>query len=450
MKIIVGHSNMDLDCIGSIVLAKYLFPDYQPVKSRLIHPVAMNLQNMYQNHLAFLNAKDLEGQHVSNIIVVDTRTQNRITEYIEHIANDDYKVEVWDHHPADEKDIPGAVVHEKPYGSNTTQLGMEVINRGISISPEDATIALAGIFADTGNFTHMNVMCEDFQVASFLIESGASLKLVSHFLKPLRQKLQISLFHEVLNSLEYRTIQGHYLISSYMDLEDESSGVNAVVEKIFEVEDAEVYLAFFYVKKRKKLLIVGRNRKAVINLNEIMAEFGGGGHAQAASAIVKTEDGRNIYSSIIEHLDSILAPAYTASDIMTEDVIFIRDNATLLEASIKLEEISHTGVPVVDAEERVVGFLTLRDISKGRRAGQMHSPVKGYMTRKLVTAGPETTIREIDDLMFEHNVGHLPVLQDGKLVGIVTRNDYLSFRRDEQQRRKKAYDRLGLSTEPGC
>ena len=173
--------------------------------------------------------------------------------------------------------------------------------------------------------------------------------------------------------------------SYYVDLEDESSGVNAVVEKIFEVEDAEVYLAFFYVKKRKKLLIVGRNRKAVINLNEIMAEFGGGGHAQAASAIVKTEDGRNIYSSIIEHLDSILAPAYTASDIMTEDVIFIRDNATLLEASIKLEEISHTGVPVVDAEERVVGFLTLRDISKGRRAGQMHSPVKGYMTRKLVT-----------------------------------------------------------------
>ena len=38
MKIIVGHSNMDLDCIGSIVLAKYLFTDYMPVKSRLIHP----------------------------------------------------------------------------------------------------------------------------------------------------------------------------------------------------------------------------------------------------------------------------------------------------------------------------------------------------------------------------------------------------------------------------
>ena len=140
---------MDLDCIGSIVLAKYIFPDYQPVKSRLIHPVAANLHNMYQNHLAFLNAKDLEGQHVSRMIVVDTRTSGRVAEYLGHIENDDFEVEVFDHHPADEKDIPNAIIHEKPYGANTTQLGMEIIKRGIKVEPEDATIALTGIYADT-------------------------------------------------------------------------------------------------------------------------------------------------------------------------------------------------------------------------------------------------------------------------------------------------------------
>ena len=57
MKIIVGHSNMDLDCIGSIVLARYIFPDYQPVKSRLIHPVAKNLQNMYKKSPGFLECQ---------------------------------------------------------------------------------------------------------------------------------------------------------------------------------------------------------------------------------------------------------------------------------------------------------------------------------------------------------------------------------------------------------
>ena len=40
MNIIIGHTNMDLDCIASIVLAGKLYPDYKKVRSRLIHPVA--------------------------------------------------------------------------------------------------------------------------------------------------------------------------------------------------------------------------------------------------------------------------------------------------------------------------------------------------------------------------------------------------------------------------
>lgn len=445
MKIIVGHSNMDLDCIGSIVLARYIFPDYQAVKSRLVHPVANNLHNMYQNHLAFLNAKDLEGEHIEKIVVVDTRTSGRIAEYLNHIENDDYEVEVFDHHPADEKDIPNALIHEKPYGANTTQLGMEIIKQGIKVTPEDATIALAGIYADTGNFTHMNVTCEDFEVSSFLIDSGASLKLVSHFLQPLRKKLQVSLFHQVLNSLEYRKIQGHHVLTSYIGLDEESSGVNAVVEKVFEVEHTEIYIAFFYIKKRKKLLIVGRNTKANIKLNEIMAEFGGGGHTQAASAVIKTEYGRPIYNQIIDYMDKAILPAYTAMDIMTADVITLNENSSLLDASMKLEEIAHTGAPVLSDDERVTGFLTLRDISKGRRGGQMHAPVKGYMTKKLITARTDSTVREIDDLMFENNIGHLPIIDDGNLRGIVTRNDYLNFKRGERKKKKKAYEKIGLT-----
>ena len=447
MNIIVGHSNMDLDCIGSIVLARYLYPDYQPVKSRLIHPVAGNLHNLYQNHLSFMNAKDLEDEHIEKMVVVDTRTSGRIAEYTKHIGNMDVEIEVWDHHPADEKDIPGAVIHEKPYGANTTQLGMEIISRGICVDPKDATIALAGIYADTGNFTHLNVTREDFMVASFLFESGASLKLVSNFLQPLRRKLQISLFHQVLNSLEYRTIQGHFIITSYIGLEEESDGINAVVEKVFEVENAEVFLAFFYITKRKKLLIVGRNNKPGIKLNEIMAEFGGGGHTQAASAVVKTDNGRPLYDQLIEYLGSALAPAYTASDIMTAEVETLNENTSLLDASRHLEEISHTGTPVLNDAGELVGFLTLRDIMKGRRSDQMHAPVKGYMTRKLVTVAPGTTVREIDELMLENNVGHLPVVEDSRLFGIVTRSDYLDFRRGEIRRRRRAYENIEILRE---
>ena len=45
--------------------------------------------------------------------------------------------------------------------------------------------------------------------------------------------------------------------------------------------------------------------------------------------------------------------------------------------------------------------------------------------------------------MFEHNIGHLPIVDGERLVGIVTRNDYLNFRRGEQKKRAKAYKELG-------
>ena len=64
MKVIFGHSNMDLDCFGSISLAKYLYPDYQPVQSQLIHPVAKNLYNLYQNRFGFIAPKDLKDQEI--------------------------------------------------------------------------------------------------------------------------------------------------------------------------------------------------------------------------------------------------------------------------------------------------------------------------------------------------------------------------------------------------
>ncbi len=443
MKIIVGHSNMDLDCIGSIVLARYIYPDYVPVKSRLIHPVAKNLQNLYQNHLAFANPIDLKEEHVEKMIVVDTRTSGRIAEYMQYISNPALEIEVFDHHPADDKDIEGALIHDKPYGANTTLLAMEVIKRGIKVTAEDATIALTGIYADTGNFTHQNVSCEDFSCASYLIDCGAELKLVSHFLQPLRKKIQVSLFHQVLNAIEYHDILGHFIITSYTVLEQESEGVNAVVEKIFEVENAEVYFAFFYVPKRKKLLIVARNRKPNIKINEILSRFGGGGHTQAASGVVKTEDGQEVYNQMLALIKTSLIPAYTANDIMTEDVITLKQDISLLEASRTLEAISHTGAPVLDEQGFVVGFLTLRDIMKGRKAEQMHAPVKGYMTKKIVCADPGTTVREIDDLMLEHNIGHLPVVEDRKLKGIVTRTDFLSFRKGEKQKRDQAIKEIG-------
>jgi len=444
MKIIIGHTNMDLDCIGSIVLAKYLFPDHQAIRSRLLHPVARKMHNIYRHKLTFLNPKDLEGETVEKIVIVDTRAMSRVKEYFQFIKNDNYEVEIFDHHPGEAEGFPAALIHSMPCGANTSQIGLKLMQRKIAVDPEDATVALAGIYADTGNFTHENVQEVDFSVASYLLTCGASLPMVKRFLKPLSGTYQVTLFHELLNRLTYHSIHGHQVITSYWEIETETEGLGAVVEKVFEVENQDLFFATFHFPKKKKTLIIARNQKNTIDLNDILRIFGGGGHPKAGSAMVKHEDGRFVHKKLLEHLEEMLAPAITAEELMSSPVHTILDTASLLEASILLEKLGHTGIPVICETGALAGFITLRDIMKGRRAEQMHSPVKGYMTRNLITAAPETTVREIEEKLFDNNIGHLPIIKAGKLAGIVTRTDFLNFAKNEKRKQQRAMQEVGI------
>jgi tRNA nucleotidyltransferase (CCA-adding enzyme) len=427
MKVIFGHTNMDLDCFGSIALIKYLYPDYQLVQSHLIHPAARNLYNLYQNRFHFINSKDLKGETVEKIVVVDTRSKGRVKEYFEHLQDFAGEIEVWDHHTSDGNDIEGATINYGQYGSNTTFIGLELIKQGIKIDPEDATIALTGIFADTGSFQHDTTTSEDLEVAAYLLKSGASIKVIKKFLETMSDREQITLFHDVMNRLTYKDINGHSLILSYIELQNQVSGLAAVIEKIFEVEKAEAIFCVFYFSRSNDSLIIARSAKDTIKLDKILKYFGGGGHEKAASALIKDQSGMMTFANLEEHLKSTLQPAITAADIMKSDVTALKDSMTLLEASLLLEKTNHTGAPVLTQRGQLVGFLTLRDIMKGRKSNQMHSSVKGYMATKLITAPKTVTIREIEELLFKNNIGHLPIVQGKSLVGIVTRTDYLSF-----------------------
>ena len=427
MKILVGHTNMDLDCLGSLVLGKYLYPDAVCVKSRLIHPVAKSLYNLYKTHLDFIPSKDLADNTVDEMVVFDTRSSGRIREYYEYMPDFQGKIVVYDHHSNDSCDLRGAEIISKDYGSNTTIISLILQELEISLDPVDATIALTGIFADTGNFTHENVCLEDFQASSWLMKQGASMKLVSQFLKPLKQDYQISLFHQVLNRLVYKKIHGHTIILSYYEMEEQVSGLAPIVEKVFEVENADALFILFGLQKAKKTLIIGRSQKETIDVSSILAPWGGGGHTRAASAQLKGRFGEDVYDSFVESLTRSLLPAVTAIDLMTDLVEVIRESWSVLDASLFLEKIIHTGAPVLNDKDELVGFMTLRDISKARKSKQMKAPVRSYMTHKVHSCSSDANIKELELFFLKWNIGHIPVADDKKLLGIVTRTDYLNY-----------------------
>lgn len=429
MNILLGHTNMDLDCIGSIVMARYLYPGYVPVKSRLIHPVAKNLYNLYQNHLDFINPLDLKGETVEHIVVFDTRSYKKIREYFDRLGEDWVgKIDIYDHHVNDTMDIPGATLHECTYGSNTTFICEKLIEKDVEITADDATIALCGIFADTGNFTHQNVNEKDFAAAAWLMRMGANKNIAMKFLSKLSEEYQVTLFHQVLNNLSIKNIHGHSVAIVYMELEEQVNGMAAVIEKAFEIEHCGAIFGIIGFCDSGNTLIIGRSRKEKIDLTQILGDWGGGGHSRAGSALLKKKFGTLIQDEFLLHLESQLLPAVKAEDLMTKNVLTINENKTVLDASIYLEEINHTGVPVENDEGKLSGFVTLRDISKARKVGQMHSRIKGYMTKKVYSSQKDASIREIEKIFNRHHIGHIPVLDsENRIQGILTRRDYLDF-----------------------
>jgi CBS domain-containing protein len=110
-----------------------------------------------------------------------------------------------------------------------------------------------------------------------------------------------------------------------------------------------------------------------------------------------------------------------AGDIMTHKVYTIRPEASIQEAAQLLFQQRISGIPVVDDADGMIGMLTEADIiSKANREGLK---VHDIMSREVISVTEETPVDEVALLLSERKIKRVPVLRDGKLIGIVSRAD---------------------------
>lgn len=130
----------------------------------------------------------------------------------------------------------------------------------------------------------------------------------------------------------------------------------------------------------------------------------------------------------------------TVRDIMTSPVVTLGIGDTLLFADrlMKLGRIRH--LPVVDGDMNLVGLLTHRMIlgawiSRGNPGSEdrievaQSVPVEMVMEKDVCSIGPAAPAAEAAELIERHKFGCLPVVENGKLVGILTEADFLKFAR---------------------
>jgi CBS domain-containing protein len=111
-----------------------------------------------------------------------------------------------------------------------------------------------------------------------------------------------------------------------------------------------------------------------------------------------------------------------ARDVMVSPVITVEENETVRDVAKLLIEKRISAVPVVDRAGKLVGIVTERDLLRAvaARTRAAEARVRRWMTPDPVTIDAETTIENAAQIMFDHNFRHLPVVKDGRPLGIVS------------------------------
>jgi len=142
---------------------------------------------------------------------------------------------------------------------------------------------------------------------------------------------------------------------------------------------------------------------------------------------------RDIISSVAE-----LPVKEKVSDYMTKKVITVNEKTSLIECLKKMVESNIRRMPIVNDEEKLTGILTASDVliyldnpeiikrlKEGNYEKTLHKHVNELMSKTLITVSPETAIKEAATKMQEKNIGCLLVMENSKLVGIITERDLL-------------------------
>ena len=112
----------------------------------------------------------------------------------------------------------------------------------------------------------------------------------------------------------------------------------------------------------------------------------------------------------------------TVADLMVKDVLTVEPSDTIGEAAEKMNASNVGAVVVMEDMVRIVGIVTERDLLRAvaSRARAAEARVRQWMTPNPVTIGPELTIEQAAKIMFDNNFRHLPVVKDGRALGIVS------------------------------
>lgn len=429
--LITCHANADFDAFAAMLAARHL---YAPCALLFPGSQERGLQRIYAGldraAYGFVEAADLHWENFDRLVLVDTRQHSRVSHAAPLLERPGVRIEAWDHHPDSPDDIKADDVQLAHVGAVTSLLVQELRARNARLDPAEATLLGLGIYGDTGSFTYSSTTAEDFQAVAWLLSQGMDVNQINEMAAHELTSLHVQALNSLLESARTYAINNTQVVLAEASMEHYLGDFAYLAHRLMEMEKFSVLFAIGIMGDR--IQVVARSRSDAVNVGDICAELGGGGHAYAASASIRSMTINEVRETILRRLYDQANPDKTAREYMSSPAVGIESSSSIREADELMLHFGLKAVPVFQPGTRVcVGLLDAQTASRASAHGLDSSPVEDYMQRRVRVLSPDASLKDITSIIVDARQRLVPIVEGEKVTGVVTRTDLINVFADE-------------------
>jgi tRNA nucleotidyltransferase (CCA-adding enzyme) len=455
-EIIATHTNTDLDAFAAMVAAHKLYPAAHICLGNAVNRNVRAFHNLYAEQIITMDPAHVDLESVRRLILVDTVHPSRLGDLAALCSREGVEVVVFDHHhvetPPPFVDPEHLIVSDD--GSLVTLMLRIVAERRIPVTPLEATVFALGIHEDTGSLTFSTTTERDAEALAFCMRQGADQGLIQSYLDPPLTSAQRSTLARALDDCRSLDVPGMTVLVASVEQALYVEGVSVVAHKVMDLAGCDAF--FLLVKMEGRVFVTARSRSEWLDVAQALKPLGGGGHAAAASAVLRETDLESVRAALARAVAGAARAAPSAGDVMQAQSYVVAADAPVDEALLLCRRHGLGGVLVADGDE-VVGTVARADLERAAGHALGHAPVKAVMTSRVDCASRQASLAEVATLLAQAPVGWLPVadaapgapLRVQDIAGMVRRSDIIETTLPEEGEPAPAGNVAGSLTELG-
>jgi tRNA nucleotidyltransferase (CCA-adding enzyme) len=406
--LVLSHANTDFDAFAGMLAAQLLYPGGRICLHGGVNRNVREFYNLHAEQIPSVEPSAVDRSSVKRLVLVEISEPARLGDFAGVAEQPGIEVVVFDHHGKSAFDRATTFIASD--GSLVTNMLKLLLERGIQISPMQATAFALGIHEDTGSLTYSSTTHRDVEALAACLRAGANQELLARYLRGPLQPEQRELLRRLDAGRAQREIAGLRLITASARADGYIEDVSALVSRIGEVADWDVLV--LSVAMERRVLLVGRSRTAAVAIDAAIEPLGGGGHAQAASAILQEDDPEVALERALDVIERVAKPPLRAGDVMSRPVHAVASADEIATALVQCQRLGLSGIQVSE-NGAITGVVAREDLDRAVRHGLSHAPVKAVMSAGVPVVGRQATIGELRDLLAGGSTERLIVVSDG-------------------------------------